>query len=107
MALLAARGGLTLPQAGPVALGALAVVGLITTVPLLLFAYAAKRIPLSTLGMGQYIVPSAHFLLAIAFGEAVNRPVLAGFGLIWLGLAAYSIGGALTARNAVDARAPR
>jgi len=71
----------------------LAFSGVLTATPLLLFAYAAPRVRLSTLGMGQYIVPSCHFLLACLYGEEVNPEVLAGFAMIWTGLALYAASG--------------
>lgn len=88
---MAAFRPMSLAAAGPQVLGFLAVSGFLTAAPLLLFAYAAPRIRLSTMGMGQYIVPSTHFALGLLYGEAVTAPVLAGFALIWLGLAGYSL----------------
>lgn len=90
---MALSGPLTLPAADGPTLGFLVFAGFLTAAPLLLFAYAAQRVRLSTMGMGQYIVPSAHFGLAVLYGEPVTGPVLAGFALIWLGLAAYSTAG--------------
>jgi chloramphenicol-sensitive protein RarD len=61
--------------------------GLVTTVPLLLFASAAQRIPLSTVGVLQYITPTMQFLLGIlVFHEAFNRSHLIGFCIVWLAL---------------------
>jgi len=97
---MAARAPLTLTEATPPVLLVLAFAGAVTALPLIWFAYGAQRVPLSTLGMGQYLVPSAHFGLAILYGEPVNRAILAGFALIWLGLALYS-GNALTRRAAL------
>jgi chloramphenicol-sensitive protein RarD len=82
---------MSLGAAQPSVLGFLAVSGFLTAAPLLLFAYAAPRIRLSTMGMGQYIVPSTHFALGIFYGETVTATVLTGFALIWLGLAGYSL----------------
>ena len=91
--LLAARQPLTVLAVPPQTQFFLLIVGLVTLAPLLLFAYAAKRIQLSTMGMGQYIVPSCHFGLALLYGETVNRGVLAGFLLIWIALVVYSVKG--------------
>jgi len=64
--------------------------GVITSLPLLLHAFAAKRIRLSSLGLLQYIVPSCHFLLAVLyFGEPFTRAQLTTFAMIWLGLGLY------------------
>jgi chloramphenicol-sensitive protein RarD len=64
--------------------------GVITAVPLLLFAFAARRIRLSTLGLLQYIAPSVQFVI----GLAVYHEPLGGrgssFALIWAGLALYT-----------------
>ena len=86
----ASRQPLTLAQVAPATLVPLSLVGLVTVIPLILFAYAAQRIRLSTMGMGQYMVPSVFFLLAVFYGEPVTRPLLAGFALIWVGLALYA-----------------
>lgn len=80
-----------LPQLGGQAFGLLMLSGFLTAAPLLLFAYAAQRVRLSTMGMGQYIVPSAHFALALAYGEPVNAGLLGGFALIWVALGLYSL----------------
>lgn len=65
--------------------------GPVTAIPLLLFAAAAKRMPLSTLGLLQYIAPTMQFLCAVLlFGEEF-RPIHAvAFGGIWCGLALYA-----------------
>ncbi len=106
--LLALQGPPRLTSAPPGQLLAISLVGLVTAIPLLLFAYAARRIRLSTLGMGQYIVPSMHFAIALFYGETVTRPILAGFALIWTGLALFSAGGRFTGgpRKAVDPAIP-
>ena len=62
-----------------------------TAVPLLCFAYGARRLPLTTLGLLQYLSPSIQFLLGVlVFGETLGAGRLAGFALIWAGLALYS-----------------
>ena len=62
-----------------------------TAIPLLCFAYGARRLPLTTLGLLQYLSPSIQFALGIlVFGEALGAGRLAGFALIWAGLAIYS-----------------
>lgn len=90
---MGSRGSLALPHAGGGTLATLALSGFITAAPLLLFAYAVPRIRLSTVGMGQYLVPSCHFALALFFGESVPPSLLGGFGLIWAGLLLYAIPG--------------
>lgn len=78
-------------------LALLSLSGFLTAAPLLLFAYSAQRVRLSTMGMGQYIVPSSHFALAMAYGEPVNTGLLLGFALIWGALALYSLSGRIGA----------
>jgi chloramphenicol-sensitive protein RarD len=66
--------------------------GPVTAVPLLFFAGAARRLPLSTLGMLQYLSPSLQFLLAVfAYREALDRPRLVAFVFIWTALAIFAI----------------
>jgi chloramphenicol-sensitive protein RarD len=65
--------------------------GVVTAIPLLWFAAAARRLRLVTVGFMQYLTPTLHFLLAVlAFGEPFSRPELASFACIWTGLALYS-----------------
>lgn len=72
----------------PVTTGLLIGAGLVTTVPLLLFAGAAHRIPLSWMGFLQYIAPTLQFLLGVlVYGEPFGLNQLIGFGLVWLALA--------------------
>eukprot|EP00913_Durusdinium_trenchii_P021341 g20054.t1 len=62
--------------------------GLVTAVPLILYANGAKLLRLSTIGLMQYIAPTMIFLIAIfAFHEPINVVRLLAFGLIWLALA--------------------
>jgi chloramphenicol-sensitive protein RarD len=61
--------------------------GVVTTIPLLLFASAAKRIPLSTIGILQYLAPTIQFLIGVLiYKEAFDRSRLIGFGIVWLAL---------------------
>lgn len=62
--------------------------GIVTAAPLLWFAGAARRIPLSTLGFIQYLAPTGQFLLAVfVYDEAVDGTRLTAFCFIWLALA--------------------
>jgi chloramphenicol-sensitive protein RarD len=66
-------------------------VGVVTAIPMLLFAMAARRITLTNLGLLQYIAPTMQFLLGIyVFNEAFGKEQLVGFGLIWMALLGYS-----------------
>lgn len=65
--------------------------GVATAVPLLLFAAAARRLRLATIGFLQYITPTMHFLLAVAvYNEPFSSAHLTSFLCIWAGLACYS-----------------
>jgi chloramphenicol-sensitive protein RarD len=65
-----------------------------TTVPLLLFAFAARRISLTTLGLMQYLGPTIQFLLGLwLFGEPLTPNRLIGFTLIWIALVIYTADG--------------
>ena len=65
----------------------LALTGLVTTIPLLLFASAARRIPLSVVGFVQYLTPTLQFLLGVFhFREDFPASRLVGFALVWAGL---------------------
>lgn len=75
-------------------LGLLALSGPLTALPLLLFAAGARRIPLATLGVLQYIGPTIQFALGVwLFHEPFAGPRLVGFVLIWLALVLYTADG--------------
>jgi len=68
--------------------------GVITAIPLLLFAGAASRVPLGTLGLLQYVTPTMQFLLGVfAYHEPFTHVSLIGFGLVWLGLGLFWLEG--------------
>lgn len=65
--------------------------GVVTAVPLLLYATAAKRLTLTTIGLMQYIAPTIVFLIAVfVFKEPFSSTKLIAFMLIWAGLAIYA-----------------
>ncbi len=65
--------------------------GVITAIPLLLFAFGAQRIRLSTLGLLQYLAPTVQFALGVwVYHEPFSRERLIGFLFIWAGLALYT-----------------
>ncbi|WP_299324022.1 EamA family transporter RarD [Parasphingopyxis sp.] len=80
----------------------------VTSVPLMLFAAAAKRLTLTTLGFIQYIAPSMVFVIgAFIFNEPLNAGTIACFLFIWTGLALFTIDNIRQARtNRLRARAP-
>ncbi len=62
-----------------------------TAIPLLLFAYGAQRIPLSQLGLLQYIAPSIQFIVGwLAFHEEISVDRWIGFSLVWTGLLIFA-----------------
>ncbi len=76
--------------------------GIVTAVPLMLFAYAARRIRLSTLGVLQYLAPTGQLILGVwVYGEPFSRGRLVSFALIWIALVLY------TADNLRQAARPR
>ena len=79
----------------------LSLLGVVTAIPLLLFATGAKNIPLSTLGLLQYISPTIQFFIGVwLYGEPFSPDQLIGFGLIWVALIIFS------AENLVNRRSP-
>ncbi len=84
--------------------GLLLLAGVISTIPLLLFTAAARRLPYSTLGMLQFIAPTLQFLLAVwLYGEPFGRAHAIAFGAIWTALALYMLALIRDARGNRDA----
>lgn len=80
-------GGLEVGQNGPLHTGAMLLAGVATTVPLLLFAAGARRIPLVALGMTQFLAPVLQFLFGwLVLKEAMPPERWIGFGLVWVSL---------------------
>lgn len=78
----------------------LVVSGVVTAIPLLLFAYGARRIRLSTLGLLQYVAPTVQFMLGIwVFHEPFSSTRTLSFGLIWAALAVYTADNLLAQRR--------
>jgi chloramphenicol-sensitive protein RarD len=72
----------------------LAGTGLVTVIPLLLFAAGVRRLPLSTIGIMQYLAPSITFILAVfIYAEPFSLDHAVSFGCIWLGLILFSWAG--------------
>jgi chloramphenicol-sensitive protein RarD len=70
--------------------GLLLAAGIVTATPLLLFAGAARALPLSVLGLMQFIAPTLQFLVGVALGEALHLPQLLAFCAIWAGCALFA-----------------
>ncbi|MFE4962077.1 EamA family transporter RarD [Streptomyces sp. NPDC056660] len=84
----------------------LASTGIVTALPLVCFGAAAIRVPLSTLGLLQYLAPVFQFLLGILyFHEAMPAERWAGFALVWVALALLTWDALRTARRSARALA--
>jgi chloramphenicol-sensitive protein RarD len=98
---LAFNGEGSFGSAGPRTTVLLILTGVATALPLLLFGAAATRIPLSTIGLLQYIAPSMQFLIGVfIYDEIVGRDRLIGFILVWLALVIYTGSGLVRRRQA-------
>lgn len=76
--------------------------GVITSVPLVLFAYGARQVPYSTIGVLQFIAPSMQLVVGLTvFKEPLEAARLNGFALIWMGLAIYAVDALWRARSRV------
>jgi chloramphenicol-sensitive protein RarD len=98
---LGAQGQSTFTAEGPGHAALLAATGVVTALPLVCFGAAAIRVPLSTLGLLQYLAPVFQFLLGIFyFDEAMPPERWAGFALVWLALTLLTWDALRTARRA-------
>ncbi|MEV5968603.1 EamA family transporter RarD [Streptomyces sp. NPDC051921] len=103
---LGAQGESTFTSGGGGHAALLATTGVITAVPLVCFGAAAIRVPLSTLGLLQYLAPVFQFLLGVLyFHEAMPPERWAGFSLVWLALSVLTWDGLRTARRSREALA--
>ena len=83
----------------------LSLTGVVTAIPLLLFANGARRVPLSTIGLLQYVSPTIQFLLGVyVFGEVFTWQRLVGFSVIWIALIIYSADGVIQYRRSENLR---
>ncbi|MCP3822905.1 EamA family transporter RarD [Streptomyces sp. A3M-1-3] len=97
---LGSTGSATFGTSGPGHAALLAATGVVTAAPLVCFGAAAIRVPLSTLGLLQYLAPVFQFLLGIVyFHEAMPPEKWAGFSLVWAALAILTWDALRTARR--------
>jgi len=90
--LLTRSGGGALVTGDWTARSLLILCGPVTTIPLVLFSYGARRLAMSTIGLMQYVNPTLQAVLAVLLlQESLSRLQSVTFGLIWLGLAIYSL----------------
>jgi chloramphenicol-sensitive protein RarD len=79
----------------------LAFTGVVTALPLLLFGLGARLIPLSLVGILQYIAPTCQFLIGVlVYDEPFTLARLVGFSIIWLALIIYTLEGFMERRRA-------
>jgi chloramphenicol-sensitive protein RarD len=85
--------------------GILMLAGPVTVLPLLLFALAARRLNLSTIGMMQFIAPTLKFAIAVIYGEELTSAHIICFSLIWTAVILFSIDAWRTNRELAAATA--
>ena len=84
--------GLTIGTISPLQTISMCLAGVVTAVPLLLFAGAARRLPLTTIGLVQYLTPILQFLIGVLLLHEAMTPVrLIGFVLVWIALIVLTI----------------
>jgi chloramphenicol-sensitive protein RarD len=77
--------------------------GVVTTIPLLMFASAARSIPLSVVGILQYIAPTLQFILGVfVYKEPFDHTHLIGFGIVWIALIIFWVENFLAHRLPVE-----
>lgn len=101
LAVLGARGDSTFTRHGPDHAALLALSGVATAVPLICFGMSANRLPLSTLGLIQYLAPVFQFLIGVLhFHETMSAEQWAGFLLVWSALVLLTWDALRTGRRA-------
>ncbi|WP_437064909.1 EamA family transporter RarD [Streptomyces sp. enrichment culture] len=101
---LTAQGNSTFTTEGPGHTALLVTTGVVTALPLICFGAAAIRVPLSTIGLLQYLAPVFQFLIGVVyFAEAMPPERWAGFTLVWLALSLLTWDALRTARRSARA----
>ena len=89
---LATQGTSTFGTRGPAHTAEMAALGITTAVPLLLFAAAARRLPLTLMGLLQYLTPTMQFVIAVVvFDEEMPAARWVGFALVWVALVVLTV----------------
>ena len=97
---LGVSGGTTFTSDAPVHPTLLAVSGVVTAVPLLLFAAAARRVPLVTIGLLQFVTPVLQLLCGVLLlGESMSPARWLGFAIVWAALALLTVDSVRSARG--------
>lgn len=92
LSVVGATVGITFGSAGLLHGTLLVIVGIITAIPLLMFAAASRRLPLVTIGLIQYLTPVIQFIIGYVFlHEAMPAVQWIGFGCVWLALLVLSV----------------
>ena len=100
LGLVAQSGSAVFLRGGAATDALLAGTGILTVVPLLLFASAVRRVQLSVMGILQFIAPTISFLLGVfVFTEPFSSAQFTGFALVWAALVLFGADGALTRRR--------
>jgi chloramphenicol-sensitive protein RarD len=77
--------------------------GIVTTIPLLMFASAAKQIPLNMIGVLQYLAPTIQFLIGVfVYKEAFDTTRLIGFSIVWLALIIFWVENIMARRAPIE-----
>ena len=77
--------------------------GVVTTIPLLMFASAARQIPLTVVGLLQYIAPTMQFLIGLfLYKEPFDHAHLIGFGIVWIALIIFWVENFIANRVSVE-----
>ena len=101
LAVVSATAGITFGTVGVPHTVAILATGVITAVPLLLFAAAARRLPLTHIGLTQYLAPVLQFLFGVfVLGEDMPIERWVGFSVVWLALVVLTVDMFVSARAA-------
>ncbi len=91
----------------PVSMFWLLFAGPITVIPLMLFSWAARRMPLSSMGFLQFLAPTIVFLIGMAQGEPLSPLRIVSFVFIWAAVAVFIYGALRSARRRIGVAQPR
>lgn len=92
LGVLAVQGATTFSGHGAAHTSLLVLSGVVTAVPLLLFAAAARRIPLVTVGLIQFVTPVLQLIVGVTvLGEHVSARLWVGFGIVWVALVMLTV----------------
>jgi len=90
------NGSAAFGHASPQTTFLLALSGIITAIPLIFFASGAPKVPLTTIGILQYIAPTIQFLIGVfIYDEPFTSGQLVGFGIVWIALIIFTVEGLL------------